>query len=318
VTTQKNVAQVLGISPADTDKVAPLLEDAASVLAEESVPSESEIQALVAGTYKFDAEGSHSSDDTERRLTEAEQNVSRWRTRAQVFLNGAAVLLKRASPSTSRYEAKKRVIAALRAFHPSRGSELFYFTRETGVEMAPEPGGARAELAPPQIRGKSFHEDPAFAQLVRTPPDRLTAGQIDVLLRLLSIVIDPRIKDESGQSPAVRVVELLARAGSDRVGACVLQVLARPEAAKSVDGEPGQLAIWIRRLVVRLPATWTEKIVRAVLEAGWSEWIDRPLLDAPLDTVLREKLLREYGSRQEPRGNPYRPAEEWFYSLEEE
>lgn len=311
MTSLEKAARILGTDGAGAEKVAPLLSDAASALAEVSVPSEAEIHELVSGSFKFDESGVHESQDMERKMGEAMKNLSRWRERAQVFLNGASVLLRRTLPDLTRFEAKKRVLGAFRFLHTGTGSERFYFTREGAIELPPDLASrAKVELAPAALRGKSFQDHPAYGELVRTRPGDLTHEQIGLLLRLLSLVVDPKA------GAAADLVALLVRCG-DRAGPCVLGVMSRPdESAKSVGGETGAMLIGIRRLLPRLPQPWCERILRSALEAGWSEWLDRPLLDPPLDASLRERLMAEYGTRQESRGNPYRPTEPWFYNLD--
>ncbi len=303
--------QLLGVDSGNADKISPLLEDAASALAEVKVPTENEIHELASGAYRFTQTSSLESEDTDRRFEEAMKNLSKWRGGAQVYLNGASVLLRRAKPATSRYESKKRVLAALRAAHPSPAAEHFYFTRETGVELPAElAAAATAPLPTPPATGATALVHKSFVALLDSRPESLTEEQRDHLVRLLAIPSDPRSPD------AGRIVALLAKAG-EKAGPSVLKALARPEdVAKNVGGESGELLIGVRQLLPRLPEAWSERILRAALEAGWVEWIDRPLLDPPIAPGLRERLLKEFGTRQDPRGNPYRPREAWFYNLD--
>jgi hypothetical protein len=306
---QKDLATILGVPAASAEKVEPLLADAASALADVKVPSESEIHEMVSGVYRMQQNESLESEDTDRSLEEAMKNVSRWRETTQVYLNGAAVLLLRAAPTLGRYEAKKRVLRGFRALHPTPASERFYFTREKGVELAPELAST-APLESPPVKGAAFLAHPVFAALVGKKPEALDEKERDMLVRLLSIPTDPRSKD------ATRIVELLARCG-DKVGTSVLRALGRPEdCAKSAGGETNELLIGVRNLIPRLSSSLCERILRAALEAGWVEWIDRPLLEPPLPGPLRERLLKEFGSRQDASGNPYRPTDLWFYNLD--
>jgi len=306
-----DLSKILGIDAASIAKVAPLLEDAASALGEVKVPTEAELHELASGAYRYTQNQSLESEDTDRRFEEAMKNVSRWREHPQVYLNGAAVLLRRASPQVSRYEAKKRVLAALRAAHPSAAAEHFYFTRETGAEATPDLGAAAtAPLPAPPARGEGALVHPQVAALLAAKPESLADEPRDLLVRLLAIPHDPRSSD------AGRLVAFLARCG-DKAGFSALRALVRPEeCAKSVGGEAGELLIGIRQLLPRLAPAWSERLLRAALEAGWCEWVDRPLLDPPLAATLREKLLKDFGTRQDPRGNPYRPSEAWFYNLD--
>src|SRR5207253_3068191 len=96
------------------------------------------IHELASGAYRFTQNASLESEDTDRRFEEAMKNLSKWRERPQVYLNGASVLLRRLKPGSTRYNAKKRVLAAMRAHHPSPAADQYYFTRETVAELAPE------------------------------------------------------------------------------------------------------------------------------------------------------------------------------------
>ncbi len=305
----QDLPTLLGVPAQSAGMVEPLLGDAASALAEVRVPSESEIHEMVSGVYRMQQNDSLESEDTDRRLEEAMKNVSRWKETAQVYLNGATVLVLRAAPTLGRYEARRRVLRALRALHPTPASERFYFTREKGIELAPALAQAAPLESPPE-KGTPFLAHPAFAALVGKKPETLDERERDLLVRLLSIPTDPRSKD------ATRIVEVLARCG-DKVGTSVLKALARPDdCAKSAGGETNELLIGVRNLIPRLSSALCERILRAALEAGWVEWIDRPLLEPPLPGPLRERLLKEFGSRQEPAGNPYRPTDLWFYNLD--
>lgn len=302
---------ILGLEPGNAEKIAPLLADAASALAEVKVPTENEIHELASGAYRFTQTSSLESEDTDRRFEEAMKNLSKWRESPQVFMNGASVFLRRLRSGTTRYDAKKRVLAALRGHHASPAADHFYFTRETGAEIGPDfAAKAAAPLAVPPATGHSALVHPAITALLGSKPEALSEEQRDLLVRLLAIPSDPRSPD------AGRIVALLAKCG-ETVGPSILRALHRPEdCARNVGGESGELLIGIRQVLPRLPEVWSERILRAALEAGWSEWIDRPLLDPPIPVALREKLLKEFGTRQDPRGNPYRPTEAWFYNLD--
>jgi hypothetical protein len=305
----KQIAPILGTDVATAEKIGPLLSDAAAALAEGHVPTEAEIHEIVGGAFRFTENESLESEDTDRQLEDAMKSVSKWREGAQVYLSGASVLLRRAKPASNRFDAKKRVLAAFRAVHAGPACERFYFTRENAIEFPEYRGGAGA-IAPPPETGAGFFRGVAFEQLIDTRPDELTDGQRDLLVRLLAIPSDPRSPETA------RIVDALAR-GGERVLSSVLGAMHRPEeSAKSAGGKSGGLFFGIRRLVPKLPAAPGERILRSALEAGWLEWIDRPLLDPPLEAGLRERLLKEFGTRQDPRGNPYRPTEPWFYNLE--
>ncbi|MEZ0230754.1 MAG: hypothetical protein ACAI25_19190, partial [Planctomycetota bacterium] len=193
---QRELHTVLGTEPANAEKISPLLEDAASALADVKVPTEDEIHELASGAYRFTQTSSLESEDTDRRFEEAMKNLSKWRGGAQVYLNGASVLLRRTRPGTSRYEAKKRVLAALRAQHPSAAAEQFYFTRETGAEPPPELApSTTAPLPTPPATGATALVHKSFTDLVATKPEALGEAQLDHLARLLAIPSDPRSPD---------------------------------------------------------------------------------------------------------------------------
>jgi hypothetical protein len=308
---QNPLEQTLATDARTAASIEPLLEDAAAALAETRVPTEKEIHDIVAGAYRFTENDSLESEDTDRRLEEAMKNVSKWREHAQVYLNGASVLLRRSHAALGRFEAKKKVLAAFRTRHPTPASERFYFTREAAVELPAELARTpRPALASPAVRGEAVFAHASFPALLAARPEAASDEQASMLVRLLAVPTDPRSRH------VTELVEWLARAG-ERATPSVLDALSRPEeAARSVGGDTGELLIGVRRLLPRLPARLCERLLRAALEAGWLEWIDRPLLEPPLDAALRERLLVEFGTRQEPRGNPYRPTEPWFYNLD--
>jgi hypothetical protein len=305
------VVKILGTDAANAAKIVPLLQDAASALTEVRVPTEQDLHELASGAWRFTQSASLESEDTDRRFEEAMKNVGKWREHPSVYLNGAAVLLRRSNPKISRYEAKKRVLGALRTNHEGPAAEHFYFTRETGIEPpAALTARAQAPLPTPPARGEAALTDPKVEAVLGAKPSTLTDEHLDLAVRLLSIPRDPRSPD------AGRIIAVLAKAG-DKAGDSALLAMCRPaEVAKNIGGEATELLIGIRQLIPKLAEAQTERILRAALEAGWSEWIDRPLLDPPLAASLREKLLKDFGTRQDPRGNPYRPSEAWFYNLD--
>jgi hypothetical protein len=200
-------------------------------------------------------------------------------------LRAAAVLLRRAHPTLSRYESHKKILAAFQEACPERGA-AFRFTPERVIELPPD--------TPP-----CPEPDPRYAdltgiyvprELIDMPTPDLPDGAIVPALGLLG-PLNQLGYDMGGEEDTAG--PLLVRYGA-RCYPALMHALADPDTAVLGRGPNRRLFF---KVVNTLPRELVVRVFRAVLEAGWYK---------PLDHMPKWKertaLAREF--RDTPYGPP--------------